>query len=163
MTLIKHWGLTLIGTYPHRSSISPKYINTFCHMRIAEWFRKLCVKLGQEVSAVFSTYSPRPPAPRKMPPTASASHSLETPIMMQPATMLRRAAPTRSPWYSPTLTGFIQQVETRRLALTVPGHSACLLHRQRYLHLKLPPPSCSLSIRPKHFLWWCSSSLFSMA
>lgn len=77
---------------------------------------------------MFSTYSPRPPAPRKMPPTASASHSLETPIIMQPATMLSRAAPTRSPWYSPTLTGFIQQVETPHLALTAAGHCASLLH-----------------------------------
>lgn len=32
-------------------------------------------------------------------------------MMMQPATMLSRAEPTRSPWYSPMLTGFIQQVE----------------------------------------------------
>lgn len=59
----------------------------------------------------FCTYSPSPPAPRKMPPTASASHSRDTPMMMQPATMLSRAEPTRSPWYSPMLTGFIQQVE----------------------------------------------------
>lgn len=61
------------------------------------------------------THSPRPPAPRKIPPTASASHSLDTPMMMQPATMLSRAEPTRSPWYSPTLTGFIQQVEAPHL------------------------------------------------
>lgn len=64
------------------------------------------------------SYSPSPPAPRKMPPTASASHSLDTPMMMQPATMLSRAEPTRSPWYSPTLTGFIQQVEAHHLAST---------------------------------------------
>lgn len=54
---------------------------------------------------------PRPPAPRKMPPTASASQSLETPMMMHPATMLSKAEPTRRPWYSPMLTVFIQQVE----------------------------------------------------
>lgn len=41
--------------------------------------------------------------------------------------MLSRAEPTRSPWYSPTVTGFIQQVETPHLALTAPGHCASLL------------------------------------
>lgn len=56
-------------------------------------------------------YLPSPPAPRKMPPTASASQSFDTPMMIHPATMLSRAEPTRSPWYSPILTAFIQQVE----------------------------------------------------
>lgn len=67
------------------------------------------------------THSPRPPAPRKMPPTASASHSLDTPMMMHPATMLSSAEPTRSPWYSPTLTGFIRQMEAPS-----PPHTPCL-------------------------------------
>lgn len=62
-------------------------------------------------------YSPSPPAPRKMPPTASASHSLDTPMIMQPATMLSRAEPTRRPWYSPTLTGFIQGAERLRVTM----------------------------------------------
>lgn len=62
-------------------------------------------------------YSPSPPAPRKMPPTASASHSLDTPMIMQPATMLSSAEPTRRPWYSPTLIGFIHGAE--RLGVTV--------------------------------------------
>lgn len=62
-------------------------------------------------------YSPSPPAPRKMPPTASASHSRDTPMIMQPATMLSRAEPTRRPWYSPTLTGFIQGAEHFRVTL----------------------------------------------
>lgn len=43
-------------------------------------------------------------------------------MIMQPATMLSRAEPTRSPWYSPTLTGFIQQVEALHLVLTVTGN-----------------------------------------
>lgn len=111
---------------------------------------------------MFSTYSPRPPAPRKMPPTASASHSLETPIMMQPATILSRAEPTRRPWYSPMLTGFIQQVETPHLALTVPSHCASLLcftatDNCTFIwswHLLFP----SLSLPQKHFLWQLASS-----
>lgn len=64
------------------------------------------------VAQMLPSHSPRPPAPRKIPPTASASQSRDTPIIMQPATMLSRAEPTRSPWYPPTLTGFIQQVES---------------------------------------------------
>lgn len=94
----------------------------------SKWFVFTCQIRSVVSCNVFHIYSPRPPAPRNMPPTASASHSLETPIMMQPATMLSRAEPTRSPWYSPTLTGFIQQVETPHLALTAPGHCASLLH-----------------------------------
>lgn len=52
-----------------------------------------------------------------MPPTASASHSRDTPMIMQPATMLSRAEPTRRPWYSPTLTGFIQGAERLRVTM----------------------------------------------
>lgn len=85
-------------------------------------FKKFSPQTLSLVPKKFCTYSPSPPAPRKMPPTASASHSLDTPMIMQPATMLSRAEPTRSPWYSPTLTGFIQQVEVLHLALTVTGN-----------------------------------------
>lgn len=79
---------------------------------------KIFTTTKSAVPKKFHTHSPRPPAPRKIPPTASASHSLDTPMMMQPATMLSRAEPTRSPWYSPTLTGFIQQVEAPHLPFT---------------------------------------------
>lgn len=82
--------------------------------------------------------------------------------MMQPATMLSRAEPTRRPWYSPTLTGFIQQVETPHLALTVPSHCASLLcftatgNCTLIWSWRLLFPS--LSLPQKHFLWRRSSS-----
>lgn len=94
-----------------------------------------------------SFYSPSPPAPRKMPPTASASHSLDTPMIMQPATMLSRAEPTRSPWYSPTLTAFIQYVQAPTLGLQTcsalrlcPSLTAALTcHWRLNCHVKEPP------------------------
>lgn len=76
--------------------------------------------------------------------------------------MLSRAEPTRRPWYSPTLTGFIQQVETPHLALTVPSHCTSLLcftatgNCTFIWSWRLLFPS--LSLLQKHFLWRRSSS-----
>lgn len=56
-------------------------------------------------------YLPNPPAPMKIPPTASASHSLDTPMLS------RAKQTTRRPWYSPMLTLFIRQ-ETPHLVTT---------------------------------------------
>lgn len=77
------------------------------------------------LAKMLLSHSPRPPAPRNIPPTASASHSRDTPIIMQPATMLSRDEPTRSPWYPPTLTGFIQQVESPTCHAQTDGSLQC--------------------------------------
>lgn len=102
-----------------------------------------------------------------MPPTASASHSLDTPMMMQPATMLSRAEPTRNPWYSPTLMVFIQQVEAPHLP-----HTQIVLTLYSLWLWPSPPlatllwcaphPSLvSLSLTQTHFLW-LSLHLYSL-
>lgn len=131
---------------------------------VSQWFTA-GVKQARKWRVSY-TYSPRPPAPRKIPPTASASHSLDTPMMMQPATIPSRAEPTRSPWYSPMLTGFIQQAEAPHLphshshTPTVTSPTALWLnlgphcHLQLYFNLHEPRPSLvSLSLTQKPFLW----------
>lgn len=79
-------------------------------------------------------------------------------MMMQPATMLSRAEPTRSPWYSPMLMGFIQQVETPpHLPLnvhTVTSSESALLRLGPSLPLIcLTTPLCQACLTQKHFLW----------
>lgn len=86
-------------------------------------------------------------------------------MMMQPATMQSRAEPTRSPWYSPMLIWFIQQVDapppalhthtdnthTHSLAVNSPDTVLCFdlgphCHWQLYCHLHEPRPSLSFTL-----------------
>lgn len=73
-------------------------------------------------------------------------------MMMQPATILSRAEPTRSPWYSPVLTEFIQHVDAPHLhppphALRSPDTVLCFnLGPQLYCHVPEPHPASSFTL-----------------